>query len=256
MDNELDKKINDYLDERLIYYIGFTELTDEVIDSIIIDEDYDSIVSFLKLMLHIEKENINKFPQSVFKNFVKFVNTDKIRFNKAYKNKEVYDIINEMITLSNTAEFDDFTFFENEATKFFEDYEGCLKEDYVLILEVERVIHDFVEDAIYANDDQFREKYLEELFINDRNSNPFYNLFIINYILNDFPLLFENKAFKNRVSLILKEYNLKSTKNQMIQHLSKEKTLKKKFFCYQSYKFLHKKNNAVIHNIENEFKRS
>ena len=251
---ELDQRINEYLNERLVYLIGFADLSEGVANDIINLKSYDFVMSMLKLIRAFLKKNENKLPVSVPHNFVKFINNPNLRFADKFRTKEVNEVINDIIGYSNAAKFTDYSFFINEVPKFYDfDQNGEIFSDTIdEIIELEENVYEFLVDTLFANDDEYLEKY----FFGDQGIGTLSNLYVINYIANDFPLVFKDKTFLERTSTILTTNSKLTNTPGIVSHVIAERSIPEKIKCISYLKTFKKKNQSVIGHVVNGFNRS
>ena len=70
---KVDKRINEYLDTRLMYLIGFANLSQDVINDIIARRSDEFKINTVKAIKKFLEDNKNKLPVDVGQNFLKFV---------------------------------------------------------------------------------------------------------------------------------------------------------------------------------------
>lgn len=251
---ELDKIINDYLNERLIYLIGFADISCDVANDIINQKSYDFIIGILKSIRTFLEVNENKLPIDVPHNFVKFINNPNLRFSNRFKTKEANQIINDIIGYSNSAKFTDYSFFINEVPKFYDfDQNGKLfMDDIEKIIELEENVYEYLVDTLFAKDEEYIKKY----FLGDQGIGTLNNLYVINYLANDFPLVFKDKTFLERTSSILATNKKLTETPGIVSHVLAERSISDKIKCITYLKSFKKKNKSVIGHVVNGYNRS
>lgn len=199
-ENELDIKINSYLDRRLAYIIALTELDDSTYDDIILSQK-ENIINILESIYKFQEENKDGLLNENEQNILTFVNRPLIRFDGNGVNKENNNLVNKIIDNVNTSEFRDGNFLLSEFQKFFTFKNKLIVNDYYLenFYGLEQYVHIFLSDVLFLSDDDFFKEYLE-------NGEGLWNddvLYVLNYLLNDFPIVFKNKTFYERIYSIL-----------------------------------------------------
>ena len=254
IDEELDCKINDYLDERLVYLIGCSSVPTDLIDDLKKNDGVSTIINMIKSIHSFCQKNKNGIPIEMLDNFVAFVNNESIRFNDDFKGTESNMLINDIIGFRNSAELTDMSFIYEEAIKFFYmDKKGVVFEDTIeSLLNLEEKVYAFLVDALYADDAEFCNKYFSE----DEGVGSDDSLYVINYIANDFPIVFKKASFLERISAILaSNKDITKTKVLIDSFINTEGSLVEKIECVKSLTKLKKNNNIVMRHVVNGYNK-
>lgn len=242
---ELNNKINNYLNKRIVYLIALTELDLSVYDDIITSQQ-DNMKDILESIYEFQEKNKDGLLEENEKNILAFINRPQIRFNGTCVNKDNNDIINKIIENVNTSEFKNGNFLLSEFQKFFTFKNKLIIKDCYLdnFYYLEQYVHIFLSDMLFLSDDDFFAEYLEK-------NEALWNediLYVLNYLLDDFPVIYENKLFAKRAHDIL-YCNKVMYKSFIIQELeSDEKINAVKLLKYaRSFRI---KNNDLIKNVD------
>lgn len=203
MDKKSIDKINEFINERFVVSLIFSEYKKENVGLLVKRKDLDEII--LRLGNYL-KEHVNDLPENVFANGLSILN--EIYFNYKDKCVNINSVLNEIKSLNNTKKrenFNDYFLFQ-EFDNYIYQKGGFINIKSVCYLNVKDVIalnaqmFSFIYNNIYLSDEDYYEKYnlLEGYGLDTQY------MYMINYMINTCPDIFKLPIFNARIQAILK----------------------------------------------------
>ena len=242
----INSKINNYLDERLVYFIMLAQLDGETYDDIIASQK-EGMSNILEKIFAFQVRNKDCLPEFTCHNIINFINRPGVRFKDGNINKENNEIINKIIENANSSKFIKNDFVISESKKFFKFgkktfVKECKADDFC---ELEQLVHIFVVDMLFASDEEYSERYLK----GGEGTGNESVLFVINYLINDFPIIFRDQRFYDRCSGILGcNVSLCMDEETQIEDLD-ENMLFAKILIHRYKKSFYQKNHLLLENL-------
>lgn len=242
---DINSKINNYLEDRMIYFIMLAPLEEKTYDKIV-NYQKDKMPKFLQKICDVQEKTMNCFPAYASKNIINFINRSGVRFSDGHIIKENNNIINNIISNANCPKDFKTDFIVEESKKFFT-FENkkyineCKLSDF---LDLEKTVYTYIVDMLFASNEMFSEKYTNGYEGVGNEST----LYVINYLLNDFPTIFENEQFYGRTASIL-GYNKDLCQDNDVELLDMEGSQLSKRYYRKFKKSFDKKNNSILENI-------